>query len=219
MPEFKLTISDPLAGEEFIEMKVKGVEDIGYGSEEKEKRKLPIAKVNHKLFEKLPSKSRVYQIKATDEKGETVKITVRAEADEKVPENEVWISLDLIGEKIGVEEVEKAKIYRAKAWQIVLDSEKSSRLIGLKIGDVFDAALAGLPGLKLRITGGSDSSGFPMRPDLPGPVKKKVLLSGPPGFHPREKGERRRKMVRGNTISEDTVQINTVIVYSEEEKK
>lgn len=219
MPEFKLTISDPLAGEEFIEMKVKGVEDIGYGGEEKEKRKLPVAKVNPKLFEKLPSKSRVYQIKATDEKGETVKITVRAEADGKVPDNEVWISLDLIGEKIGVEEVEKAKIYRAKAWQIILDLEKSSRLIGLKIGDVFDAALAGLPGLKLRITGGSDSSGFPMRPDLPGPVKKKVLLSGPPGFHPWEKGERRRKMVRGNTISEDTVQINTVIVYSEEEKK
>ena len=219
MPEFKLTISDPLAGDDFIEMKVKGVEDIGYGSEEKERRKLPLGKVNPKFFEKLPSKPRVYQIKAANEKGETVKITFRAEADEKVPENEVWISLELIGEKIGLEEVEKARVYRAKAWQITLDSEKSSRLLGLKIGDVFDAALVGLPGLKLRITGGSDSSGFPMRPDLPGPVKKKILLSGPPGFHPREKGERRRKMVRGNTISEDTVQVNTVIVYGEKEKQ
>jgi small subunit ribosomal protein S6e len=38
------------------------------------------------------------------------------------------------------------------------------------------------------------------------------LLSGPPGFHPRKKGERRRKTVRGNTISEDIVQINTKIV-------
>ena len=46
-----------------------------------------------------------------------------------------------------------------------------------------------------------------------GGVKKRVLLSGPPGFHPKEKGERRRKMIRGNTITEDIVQINTVIVY------
>jgi small subunit ribosomal protein S6e len=50
-----------------------------------------------------------------------------------------------------------------------------------------------------------------MRPDIPGPVKKRALLSAPPGFHPREDGERRRKTVRGNTIAPDITQINTKI--------
>ncbi|OYT37942.1 MAG: 30S ribosomal protein S6e, partial [Desulfurococcales archaeon ex4484_58] len=71
----------------------------------------------------------------------------------------------------------------------------------------------GLKNVQLEIRGGSDNSGFPMRPDIPGGVKKRVLLSSPPGFHPREKGERRRKTVRGNTITDDIVQINTVIIY------
>ncbi len=51
---------------------------------------------------------------------------------------------------------------------------------------------------------------------LPGGVKKALLLSGPPGFHPKNKGERRRKYVRGNTITEDIVQINTKLVKEAE---
>jgi small subunit ribosomal protein S6e len=50
-----------------------------------------------------------------------------------------------------------------------------------------------------------------MHPSVPGSVKKKVLLSGKPCFRPRKKGERRRKTVRGNTISADIVQINVKI--------
>jgi small subunit ribosomal protein S6e len=64
----------------------------------------------------------------------------------------------------------------------------------------------------LKITGGSDKDGFPMHPDVEGIGRKRILLTGPPGFHPRLKGERRRKTVRGNTISEDIVQINCKIV-------
>ena len=51
-----------------------------------------------------------------------------------------------------------------------------------------------------------------MRPDLPGGGKRYLLLSQSPGFHPREKGERRKKLVHGNIITEDVVQINVVIV-------
>lgn len=102
-----------------------------------------------------------------------------------------------------------------KAEQVTVSGDQARRLIGLKIGDVFDGATVGKPGMKLRITGGSGIAGEPMRPDLPGGVKRRLLLSGPPGFHPREKGERRRKLVRGNVITEEIVQINTVIVYEE----
>jgi len=104
-----------------------------------------------------------------------------------------------------------------KAEQVEVSGEAALRLIGLKIGDVFDGSIVGRPGLKLKITGGSGKAGEPMLPFLPGGVKRYVLLSGPPGFHPRERGERRRKFVRGNVITEDIVQVNTVIVEGGEE--
>jgi len=47
---------------------------------------------------------------------------------------------------------------------------------------------------------------------LSGTGVKKVLLSKGPGYRPKEKGIRKRKSVRGNTISEDIVQVNTKIV-------
>ncbi|MEM3292421.1 MAG: S6e family ribosomal protein, partial [Saccharolobus sp.] len=60
--------------------------------------------------------------------------------------------------------------------------------------------------------GGSDNSGFPMRSDVTGAAKRKIILSSPPGFYPKEDGERRRKTIRGNVISQEIVQINTIIV-------
>ncbi|MEM5829441.1 MAG: 30S ribosomal protein S6e [Candidatus Aenigmatarchaeota archaeon] len=98
-----------------------------------------------------------------------------------------------------------------KSYQLEVDQSKVFGLIGKKIGEEFNGDLIGLPGYLLKITGGSDKDGFPMHPSIPGSVKKRVLLSGPPCFHPRKKGERRRKTVRGNTISADIVQINVKI--------
>ena len=96
--------------------------------------------------------------------------------------------------------------------QIEVEATASKTLIGLKIGNEFDASSLGLSGYKLRITGGSDKNGFPMKKDVEGPRRIKSLLSGGLGFKPRRKGQRRRKTVRGNTISDDIVQINTVVV-------
>lgn len=99
-----------------------------------------------------------------------------------------------------------------KAEQVEVKGGNAARLIGHKIGDIIDGSILGKPGLKLRITGGSGKAGEPMLPFVPGGVKKYILLSRPPGFHPREKGERRRKFVRGSVITDEIVQINTVIV-------
>ncbi len=92
-----------------------------------------------------------------------------------------------------------------------LEIENPNILIGKKIGDIIPGDPFGLKGYKLKITGGSDDSGFPMRPDVHGPVKKRILLSGPPGFWPDKKGLRKRKMIRGNVITNDIVQVNVVI--------
>lgn len=99
-----------------------------------------------------------------------------------------------------------------KAEQVEVKGDAARRLLGLKIGDVFDGSIVGKPGVKLRITGGSGRAGEPMLSFLPGGVKRYLLLSGPPGFHPRERGERRRRFVRGNVVTEEIVQVNTVVV-------
>ena len=213
MPEFKVVISDPQAKADLpvVKVKVKGDENIEYGDDEKNQRKLPTCKANPKLLEKIKAVHGVITVRIRKE-DRKFNYTCKAIADNSIPEDTVHVSLEWLGDKVGPEEAE-GEVFRAKAWQITVTSPAADQLVGLRIGDRFDGSIVGLPGYQLEIRGGSDNSGFPMLPSIPGPVKKRVLLSGPPGFHPREKGERRRKTVRGNTISHDIVQINTVIVY------
>ncbi len=103
-----------------------------------------------------------------------------------------------------------------KAFTKELDDPLSSNLIGKKIGDVIDGSLIGMEGVKLKITGGSDRSGFPMRPDIPGGVKKYILTGKGIGLRTikgkTKKGYRRRILVRGNTITPEIYQVNMVIV-------
>lgn len=99
-----------------------------------------------------------------------------------------------------------------RAIQYELDESKKGILIGRRVGEIIDGNEIGISGYKLKITGGSDLSGFPIRPDVHGPGKKRILLSSPPGYHPKKKGVRRRKTVRGNEISHDIVQINMKII-------
>ena len=80
-------------------------------------------------------------------------------------------------------------------------------LMGLIIGAETDAAIVGLAG-KLKITGGSDKSGVPMRGDLHGMARKRVLLAKGVGLQYTEKGLRERKLIRGNTISDEIFQVN-----------
>ena len=88
-----------------------------------------------------------------------------------------------------------------------LKDTDGNQLLGLKIGDETDAAIVGLSG-KLKITGGSDKSGVPMRSDIHGGSRKYVLLSKGVGLQAAETGQRVRKLMRGNTISEETYQVN-----------
>jgi small subunit ribosomal protein S6e len=98
-----------------------------------------------------------------------------------------------------------------KTYNATVGGQHANRLLGMKIGDEFDGLFVSLPGYKLKITGGSDKDGFPMRRDLPGQSRKKIVLSGGTGYHPDMDGKRRRKFVRGSTISADIVQINMAV--------
>jgi small subunit ribosomal protein S6e len=97
--------------------------------------------------------------------------------------------------------------------------EKKFRFEGMKIGDTINGGLIGFPNYEFSITGGSDSSGFPMRKDVHGPVKKKILVSKRGiGYKPRRVGEKRRKTVRGNEVTYDMTLINLMVTkYGEAE--
>jgi len=88
-----------------------------------------------------------------------------------------------------------------------LKDSDANTLLGLQLGNETDASIAGLQG-KLKLTGGSDKSGVPMRKDIHGSARKYVLLSKGVGLQAAEIGQRVRKLMRGNTISEEIYQIN-----------
>jgi len=97
--------------------------------------------------------------------------------------------------------------------------EKRFNFEGMKIKEIIKGGLIGFPNYEFQIMGGSDSSGFPMRKDVHGPVKKRILVSKRAiGYKPKRKGEKRKKMVRGNEISFDMTLINLKVVkYGETE--
>lgn len=84
-------------------------------------------------------------------------------------------------------------------------------MVGMNIGDELDSSVLGIDGGRIKITGGSDRAGFPMRADVMGGVKNYVLMTEGVGFRSGKKGEKQRRLVRGSTITEEIYQVNTVL--------
>ena len=91
-----------------------------------------------------------------------------------------------------------------------LKEKDANPLLGLQIETEIDASIVGQPG-KMRITGGSDKSGVPLRADIHGGARKYIMLSKGVGLQDAEKGQRFRKLIRGNMITEEVYQINCVL--------
>ena len=85
---------------------------------------------------------------------------------------------------------------------------------GKKIGDEVDLSEIGLEGYKGIITGGSDKTGTPMKKTFPGTGRKKLLVHPGVGFRKGEKGERRKRPLRGNTVAGDIHQLNVKVTQS-----
>ena len=90
-----------------------------------------------------------------------------------------------------------------------LKDRTAQPLLGTKVGSIIDSSIVGIAGGKLKITGGSDRSGTPMRPDVHGGVKKYVLLSTGVG---NRSEARVRKLVRGNMVTEEIYQLNSMLI-------
>ena len=102
---------------------------------------------------------------------------------------------------------------KGKAWKIELTDET---LVGKSVGDSVSGAdiKPELSGYELLITGGSDTAGFPLSQKVEGIGLKRLLLTYGWGMRENREGPRRRKTVRGKTISVSTSQINLNVTKS-----
>ncbi|EJW04968.1 hypothetical protein EDEG_00085 [Edhazardia aedis USNM 41457] len=84
-----------------------------------------------------------------------------------------------------------------------------------KIGDIFQGELISedFKGFTLRITGGDDHQGFPMKRDLNTNKRLRLLLKkGDTGYRCRRKGCRKRKSVRGCVVSEEISVLSCIVL-------
>lgn len=107
---------------------------------------------------------------------------------------------------------------KGKSYQREIKDDQAKSLMGKRIGDTIKGDSIGLPGYELQIAGGSDSSGFPMRKDVDGAVRKKILAVSGVGLKKKRDGQRQRKTVCGNKIYENIAQVNLKIITEGKEK-
>lgn len=98
------------------------------------------------------------------------------------------------------------------SYQVEVDGQDANRFLGRSLGDEVDGGAVGLSGFTLKLTGGSDEAGRPMRKEVSGAGLSEVLLEGGVGFKPSRDGERRRVTVRGREVSDEVVQLNAKVV-------
>ena len=116
---------------------------------------------------------------------------------------------------------------QGKCTQKEIQEPESNVLLGKQIGNNVKGDEIGFPGYEFEITGGSDNCGFPMRQDVPGIGRKRILaikgVIGLKGVYSKKyqgkvikkkigKGIRIRKTVCGNTIHPNIVQINLKVL-------
>jgi small subunit ribosomal protein S6e len=95
---------------------------------------------------------------------------------------------------------------------VEIEEARAAPFIGRRLGEIIDGSAVDLPAHTVQILGGSDKDGVPMLGNVHGGVRRRVVLSGGAGFKATKKGERKRKTVRGNIITDEIVQINMKIV-------
>ncbi len=100
---------------------------------------------------------------------------------------------------------------KGKAWKLELEG---TNVFGKSIGDKIkgEELNAELSGYEFEITGGSDTSGFPLSKDVEGIGLKRLLLKKGWGMKQSGEGLRLRKTVRGKVLSETIAQINLKVV-------
>ncbi len=114
--------------------------------------------------------------------------------------------------KVNIGEPKTAKTHKKE-----ISGDEADVFLSKKIGDKIDGGKVGFPGYEFEITGGSDSSGFPMRKDVTVGVRKKILIANGVGTNHKRKGMRIRKTVASNIVHAKTAQINLKVLKAGKE--
>ncbi|MBI4158987.1 30S ribosomal protein S6e [Candidatus Woesearchaeota archaeon] len=101
---------------------------------------------------------------------------------------------------------------KEKSYSKGLNDDESSLFLNKKMGEKVEGGNFGFPGYEMEITGGSDKAGFPMRYDLRGIHRKKILSIKGQGLKVVGRGIRKRKTVVGNTIGQHIAQVNLKVL-------
>lgn len=109
--------------------------------------------------------------------------------------------------KIVINDVKKGKSY-----QKIVTGNESEIFIGMKIGSKISGDIFGFKGYEFEVRGGSDNAGFPMRFDIEGIGRRRPYVSQGPGVRGLKHGQKTRKTIIGNTISQTIKQINLKII-------
>ncbi|KAF5335587.1 hypothetical protein D9758_017970 [Tetrapyrgos nigripes] len=99
-----------------------------------------------------------------------------------------------------------------KRYRVFFDKKIAQEVPADSIGDEWK-------GYILRITGGNDKQGFPMKQGVLLPNRVRLLLSdGHSCYRPRRTGERKRKSIRGCIVGPDIAVLSVVIVKQGDEE-
>lgn len=99
-----------------------------------------------------------------------------------------------------------------KCVQKEIAEDKSNVFLGKIIGDSVSGDDFDLQGYEFQITGGTDFAGFPMRRDVSGPGRKKILAVEGIGMKKKGHGVRQRRTVCGNMVNPRISQINLKVI-------
>ncbi|MBN2567366.1 30S ribosomal protein S6e [Candidatus Woesearchaeota archaeon] len=105
-----------------------------------------------------------------------------------------------------------------RSHQKEVQDPEASYFLGKRLGEAVKGDHFGMAGYEMQIRGGSDSSGFPMRADVSGTGRKRVLAVEGVGMRKKGKGQKQRKTVCGNTVHEGISQINLKVTKEGKEK-
>ena len=99
-----------------------------------------------------------------------------------------------------------------KCHQKDVSDDQAEVFLRKKIRDKIEGSACGFDGYEFEVTGGSDHCGFPMRWDVDGNARKRILAVSGVGLRKKGKGIKQRKTVCGNTIHGKITQINLKVL-------
>ena len=102
--------------------------------------------------------------------------------------------------------------------QVTVKEDHAKPFLGKVLGESIKGEPLGFTGYEFLIAGGSDFCGFPMRRDIPGQIRKKILAVSGIGLKAKRQGQRQRKTLCGNTIHAKISQINLKVTKEGAEK-